>query len=122
MKPVAKYFSTFLNFQLCYINISPTHGDRFQTNQPEHESMIVQVFSVCMKNIWYFICKFDQHLSLYCEFYCGSVKIKITDRTGKLVPILWESCEIQFPKFTYNCGTVSSKLHLKTVKIFIPLK
>ena len=43
----------------------------------------------------------DQHLSLYC----GSVKAKLQMGLG-----YW----FTFPKSTDNCGTVSSKIHLKT--------
>ena len=101
----------------------PTCGNWFQKKKKKkkgHESMnrmiaLVIEYLLCvllMVKIWHLRGKFDQHLSLYC----GSVKPKF--KIGPGYWFLWESCELWFPKFTDNFGTVS----LKTVLIFIPLK
>ena len=99
-----------------------TRGNWFQTNPLEHESddrAGNTVSSVCvlpMVKILHFSGKFDQHLSLCC----GYVKLKFT--TGPEYWISWESCELWFPKFTDNFGTVSSNMHVKAVPIFTPMK
>ena len=59
--------------------------------------------------IWHFRGKFDQYLSLFC----GSVKPNF--KTGPGYWFLCKSCELRFPKFTDNFGTVSSNIHLKAV-------
>ena len=75
------------------------------------------VSSVCVTNGKdTFRGKFDQDVSLYC----GSVKSKFQAGLGDR--LMWESCELWFPKFTDNFDTVSSKIYLKAVTIFIPLK
>ena len=109
-----------LAFSWRYVS-TPTHGNWFQTNQPELELNDCAgdpVTSLCvpMRKIWHFSGKFDQYLSLYW----GAVKPEL--QMGTRYWFLWESCEIWLPKFTNNFGIVSSKMHLKAVKILIPLK
>ena len=54
---------------------------------------------------------------VYVLLYCGSVKPKF--KTGPGYWLLWEACELQFPKFTDNFGAVSSNIPLKAVPFFV---
>ena len=90
----------------------------------EHESddradntvthVCVSMMVLPMGKIWHVRGKFD--LSLYC----GSVKPKF--QTGLGDRFLWESCKLWFLNFTDNFGTVSSKVHMKALTIFVPMK
>ena len=82
-------------------------------------ALVIQYFLCVLPivKIWHFSGKFDQHLSLYC----GSVKPKF--KTGPGYRFLWESCELQFPKFTDNFGTVSSNINtFKSSSNFDPIE
>ena len=104
-----------------YIN-TPTRGNWFQTNPPEHESddragSIVS--SVCVTN--------GKDMALHKRVWSTFVtalrfrKLKFQTELGYW--FLWESCELQFPNLSDNFGTVSSDTHLKVdITIFIPLK
>ena len=105
-----------------YYASTPTRGNWFQTNQPEHESddrAGDTVTSVCVTNEREIALQlqFDQHLSLYC----GAAKPKLR---GNQDIGFWEFFFgfLWFLKFTDNFGIVSSKMHSKTVTVLIPLK
>ena len=102
---------------MSFIMLSHQHmvtASKLQTNQSMNQ-MIAQVIHMCVlpvKKIWHFSSKFDQHLSLYC----GSLKPKLQMGIG-----YWFFVGYNFQiywKFWHH----SSKIHLKAVVIFVPLK
>ena len=96
----------------------PTHGNWFQTNQPEHEwddHAGDPVTSVCVTN--------EKDMALQWQIWSTFVTV-LWCRKKQNYRCDWDigSCEMWFPRFTDNFGKVSSKMHLKAVAVSIPSK